>query len=179
MGQIYAWGDSRELRNTDTKKTPIWPFHDDSQHSCLQFRGTDGTFFGPDVSPNDRLYAFDPSVCRSIYLVFQRESEVKGIPTLRFVAPKEFFGAAKHFPQNSCYCLRKDVNDCDKDGLLELSHCLRQTGGAPVVLSWPYFMDADRRLRDDNMRLQGALPLTFDNYGTFLDIEPVCDWLCV
>ncbi|CAG2182968.1 unnamed protein product, partial [Oppiella nova] len=82
------------------------------------------------------------------------------------------FGAAKHFPQNSCYCLRKDVNDCDKDGLLELSHCLRQTGGAPVVLSWPYFMDADRRLRDDNMRLRGALPLTFDNYGTFLDIEP-------
>ncbi|CAG2174825.1 unnamed protein product, partial [Oppiella nova] len=82
------------------------------------------------------------------------------------------FGAAKHFPQNSCYCLRKDVNDCDKDGLLELSHCLRQTGGAPVALSWPYFMDADRRLRDDNMRLRGALPLTFDNYGTFLDIEP-------
>ncbi|CAG2174827.1 unnamed protein product, partial [Oppiella nova] len=132
LGQIYKWGDSRELRNTDTKQTPIWPFHDDSQHSCLQFRGTDGTFFGPDVSPNDRLYAFDPSVCRSLFLAFQRESEVKGIPTLRFVAPQEFFGAAKHFPQNSCYCLRKDVNDCDKDGLLELSHCLRQTGGAPV-----------------------------------------------
>ncbi|XP_054159977.1 uncharacterized protein LOC128958187 [Oppia nitens] len=170
LGQIYQWEDSRELRNGDKKKSPIWPYHDPNGE-CLQLRGTDGTFFGPDVSENDKLFAFDPSVCRSVAVIFQKESEVKGIPTLRFVAPNNFFGAAKYHKENSCYCLRKDVNDCNIEGVLELSHCMRQTAGGPLLLSWPYFLNGDESLKR-NIKLQPPKDVTFDNYGTFIDIEP-------
>ncbi len=40
---------------------PIWPKHNTS---CSQLKGTDGTMFQPSLSKSQRLYAFEPILCR-------------------------------------------------------------------------------------------------------------------
>ncbi len=43
-------------------RDPIWPKHNNTH--CSQLKGTDGTMFPPSLSKSQRLYAFEPQLCR-------------------------------------------------------------------------------------------------------------------
>lgn len=66
------------------------------------------------------------------------------------------------------------MRKCDINGALEISHCLRVSRGAPVQVSAPYFLYGDQYLRD-NIRLKAPKPLDLENYGSYLDIDPVLE----
>jgi hypothetical protein len=44
--------------------------------------------------------------------------------------------------------------------------------GAPVIMSAPYFHHGDQHIRD-SINLKPNKTLNDENYGTFLDVEPV------
>ena len=115
------------------------------------------------------LYQITP---RSMFFKYLEPSKVRGIKTLRYYTPKESFESPLQYRPNSCYCLKKNINECFTNGILKISHCLRVSRGAPVIISSPYFMGGDQHLRDD-IKLIAPKPLTFDNYATYIDVEPV------
>jgi len=63
--------------------------------------GTDGTFFNPRISRSDQLYLYNSDICRSIYLVYDKDSSVLDIPTLQFRVPPEVFQSPS---KKSCQC---------------------------------------------------------------------------
>lgn len=95
---------------------------------------------------------------------------MRGINTYRYVVPKEFFENPIKYPNNICYCTSDDIEKCKVDGLLDISQCDRRTFGAPIVMSAPYYYDGDEKLQN---KYKPKLALNNDNYGTYVDVEPV------
>ena len=108
-----------------------------------------------------------------MFFKYWKESEVQGINTLRFVVPKEYFQSPLINKDNECYCIENDLKDCDRNGLLEISRCWRRTYGAPIVMSEPYYNHGDEYLRTQFKTQLNHKTVDDDNYGTYIDVEPV------
>lgn len=181
-------GSSMDYPNVDNwndmKVLSVWPNNTEAKNRCNQIRGTDGSQFHPGVSRHKTLTLFSPLICTSIFIKFKEDTQVRGIPALRFISPPDNFAAPKKNPRNACYCTIKQssialnpdnmtppmsapINDsrCYLDGLLDLSLCQR---GAPIAASAPHFYNADPMLAH-------AAGLSPDRsiHETYLDIEPM------
>ena len=62
-----------------------------NEGECNDIKGTDGSSFPPDISPNATLYLFNRDLCRSIPLVKQEDVVSSGVPGFRFVPPDDIF----------------------------------------------------------------------------------------
>lgn len=110
---------------------------------CNEIRGSDGTAFPPNLDENSILSFYDPDFCRPIELDVQdRTQRVMhgGVGTLRFQPAHHVFGEVQEFPENKCYC---SSISCPLQGTLNISKC---RDGAPIVLSWPHFLNGDPEL---------------------------------
>ncbi|KAJ8871779.1 hypothetical protein PR048_028119 [Dryococelus australis] len=114
---------------------------------CNRVNGTDGIFFSPLRTPDDPLVAFSSDICsssvfpglfvsrypglvvlRSVTLKFERKSEFRGLPVLRYVNDPALLGDPEKYPDNKCYCVgRPDYRTCLKGGVLDLSPCAGKT----------------------------------------------------
>lgn len=72
FGKVSSWNSYRRL--------PFWP-----GSQCNVINGSDGTLFPPPISKNEPLYIFNPELCRTVNLVYDRASEVRSIKAFRFV----------------------------------------------------------------------------------------------
>ncbi|XP_061164515.1 cytoplasmic FMR1-interacting protein 2-like [Saccostrea echinata] len=156
-----SWENFNEIQLWNKEKTvPFW-----STRTCNMINGTDGTIFPPFEDKGKTLYIFSSDICRSIYTVYQKEVKLKGIDLLRFAVPPRVFLNHKLNPDNEGFCTRPDL--CLPSGLLNVSTC-RQ--GAPVIMSQPHFLAADKKLVQDQV-----IGLTPDpeQHGTVLDVEPL------
>ncbi|KAG9509290.1 Lysosome membrane protein 2 [Fragariocoptes setiger] len=72
FGRVSSWNSYKRL-----------PFY--SAPACNVINGSDGALFPPPISPKQTLSIFNNELCRSLSLMFQRESVVQGISALRFV----------------------------------------------------------------------------------------------
>ena len=68
--KIVEWNGKSEL--------PYW-----GNKHCNQINGTDGSQFPPFLRKDQKLHVFSVDLCRSIYLVHETDTEVKGIETQR------------------------------------------------------------------------------------------------
>lgn len=80
-------------------------------------------------------------------LEFQSETEIFGIPATHFAAAKVTFEAGD---VNKCYCVKhvdeetkEETIECLKNGAQNLSPCFK----APVIVTWPHFLEADEEYR--------------------------------
>lgn len=97
---------------------------------------------------------------------------MRDITTYRFVVPKEYFENPKDNKNNECYYY--DEGSRFTRGLLNIAFCDRRSLGAPIYMSEPFFIHADEKLRRQfKHELKPDLELNDENYGTFIDIEPV------
>jgi len=145
---------------------------------CHDIIGTDGLAFSPGVSKTDTLWLFNDQLCRSIWLTYERDHDISGIKTLRFVPPNEVFNFSN--PNNYCYC--PGVNECSKviegedkydlsgctmcrDGIISLEGCQ----GVPVIMSTPHFLDGDPQLVEN---IDGIDPVR-ELHQTYLHLEPL------
>ena len=71
---------------------------------CNQIHGTDGAQFPPFRSKKDRLPIFAPDLCRTLYVIYDRESEHKGIPVWRMKLDPAMFDPPSINEDNECYC---------------------------------------------------------------------------
>ncbi|KAM9450698.1 lysosome membrane protein 2-like isoform 2-T2 [Clarias gariepinus] len=125
--------------------------------------GTDGSAFHPFLTKEERLNVFSADLCRSIYMLFEKEVVVKGIPAYRYTPPRAVFASGKNNPENEGFCLEK--NTCLDDGVLDVSVCRK---GAPIIVSFPHFYLADQKYID---AIEGISPV-HEHHQTFLDLNP-------
>ncbi|KAF5894664.1 lysosome membrane protein 2-like, partial [Clarias magur] len=125
--------------------------------------GTDGSAFHPFLTKEERLNVFTADLCRSIYMKFEKEVDVKGIPAYRYTPPHAVLASGKNNPENEGFCLEK--NKCLDDGVLDVSVCRK---GAPVIVSFPHFYLADQKYVD---AVEGISPV-HEHHQTFLDLNP-------
>lgn len=125
--------------------------------------GSDGSAFHPLLDKNERLYIFTPDLCRSIYMEFEKDVEVKGIPAYRFTPPRSVLASKEENPANEGFCI--SPNECLGTGLLKVSPCRK---GAPVVASFPHFYLADKKF----VSAIGGMSPERTHHQTFLDLNP-------
>lgn len=109
-----------------------------------------------------------------MYLQYERDASVRGIPVYKFSVPDKFYKAPANEPDNACFCTSDEgmrSSLCTTDGVLDISTCKK---GAPIVLSSPHFFNGDARL------FQGVRGLKPEKrfHETFLEIEPVSMFIC-
>ncbi|XP_003782854.1 platelet glycoprotein 4-like [Otolemur garnettii] len=134
---------------------------------CDMINGTDGTSFPPFLEKTRVLYIFSADICRSIYVVFEADVNLKGIPVYRFVLPAKAFASPLQNPDNHCFCTEKIISkNCTSYGVLDLSKCKE---GKPVYISLPHFLHASP---DVSEPIEGLNP-NEEEHGTYLDVEPI------
>ncbi|XP_062868043.1 lysosome membrane protein 2 [Trichomycterus rosablanca] len=161
---VYFTGEDNYLDygRVDTwkgqKMTTFW-----GTDQSNMINGSDGSAFHPFLTKEERLNVFTPDLCRSIYMLFEKEVKVKGIPAYRFTPPRDVLASGKNNPENKGFCL--DKKKCLDDGVLNVAVCRK---GAPVVVSFPHFYLADKKYVD---ALEGISPV-HEQHQTYLDLNP-------
>lgn len=103
-----------------------------------EINGTDGTLFSPFLTRYNRLYLFNPELCRSLHLDYLRDRYVNGIRVYDFHLPENIFYNSTLNPENNGFC--DDEKGCLGNGVLDISSCFSFSG---VYLSKPHFLDAE------------------------------------
>lgn len=154
---IKKWGENKKLN--------IW-----NSEWANQINGTDGFGVPPLLHKDDKLYVFIDAVCRSLYLTYSHlDYDTK---RWKYTLTQDVLAAADEIPDNMGFC---PDGMCAKSGLLNVTKCAElQTGmGAPVFVSQPHFLNADKTLRE---AITGMKP---DNshHGTFLSLDPITGFI--
>lgn len=105
--------------------------------------GTDGNLFHPFVKKSDQPPFFFSQLCRSMSVVFQKETSTHGIDLYRFVHPRNIFGSPDQNPGNEGFCTPSGT--CTPSGLYNISVCRK---GSPFSISMPHFLYADQSVID-------------------------------
>ncbi|XP_047425758.1 lysosome membrane protein 2-like isoform X1 [Mugil cephalus] len=149
-GRIITWKGQSKL--------DLWR----SEYSN-SINGSDGSAFHPLLEKDERLYIFTPDLCRTIYMEFEKEVEVKGLPAYRFTPPHSVLASKEENPDNEGFCVTP--RECLGSGLLKVSPCRK---GAPVVASFPHFYLGDPKYvaAFDGLSPERA------HHQTYLDINP-------
>ncbi|ODM91070.1 Scavenger receptor class B member 1 [Orchesella cincta] len=153
FGIIKEW-DGREYLNFWKPNTP-----------CDKIKGTDGSIFGPFFNKERQIDVFSTDLCRSLTLAYGEDTEYLGVPGYRFTVPKWVLEDPRTNRDNMCYCLTEKEEDCPRAGAMSLEGC---RGGAPIMMSTPYFLDGDAGYLADS----GLPDPDREKHQTFLDIEP-------
>lgn len=149
-GQVETWKGQSQLT--------FW-----TSNQSNSINGSDGSAFHPLIDKNERIYIFTPDLCRSIYMEFEKDVEVKGIPAYRFTPPRSVLASKEENPANEGFCV--SPQECLGTGLLKVSPCRK---GAPVVASFPHFYLADDKYAN---AITGVSPERI-HHQTFLDLNP-------
>ncbi|KAL7836682.1 hypothetical protein AOLI_G00279660 [Acnodon oligacanthus] len=149
-GKIETWNGIRQMN--------WW-----SSNQSNMINGTDGSVFHTFLSRKELLYIFAADLCRSIHLAYVNDTEVKGIPAFRFAPPPDVLAAPDENPNNAGFCV--PAGDCLGKGVLKVSVCRE---GAPIVVSFPHFYQADRKYID---AIEGMNP-NKEEHETYLDLNP-------
>ncbi|XP_046870890.1 lysosome membrane protein 2-like [Hypomesus transpacificus] len=149
-GRVHSWrGES---------KLSFW-----TSEQSNSINGSDGSAFHPLLSKEERLYVFTSDLCRSIFMEFEKDVEVKGVPAYRFTPPRDVLASKEDNPANEGFCVTP--KECLGTGVLKVSVCRK---GAPVVASFPHFYLGDPKYAD---AIIGLSPKR-EHHQTFLDLNP-------
>eukprot|EP00057_Strongylocentrotus_purpuratus_P027008 XP_011681482.1 PREDICTED: lysosome membrane protein 2 isoform X2 [Strongylocentrotus purpuratus] len=161
---VYTGETDSKLTNTidnwqGMETLPYW-----TTPQANMINGTDGTYNHPFITKNDTIYVFSSDICRSIYAVFEEETNTRGVPTLRFSPPSYLFANYTIYPPNIGFCT-PDKAHCYPGGLLNISQC---QFGAPIFMSSPNFLYADQSVMDMVIGVHPDKEL----HETYFDLEP-------
>ncbi|TKR68359.1 hypothetical protein L596_024350 [Steinernema carpocapsae] len=161
FGKILTFNDEKTVPSS-TWSSPL----------ATAINGTDGSIFHPYIEKDETLEVFVASLCRSIYLVFEKEVEYEGILAYRFVLPAEVFNSS--LPENKIFCnnngksyFSEDKEECLPAGLLDISRC--EKGEPTIVYSLPNFLYADQKVKDG---VRGVNESDRERDQIVVDIEP-------
>ncbi|CAG7826290.1 unnamed protein product [Allacma fusca] len=139
FGKIVSFDGNKELNWWTNASRPS-----DEQY-CNRINGTDGSFFAPFVSKEEKLEVFSYELCRSIYGIFDHEADFNGIPAYVFATPDRILNISLSNPETDCFCTDPGhglANSCDAQGFMRMFSC---KAGMPVVLSLPHFINGDEK----------------------------------
>uniref|UniRef100_A0A7E4UZ45 Protein croquemort n=1 Tax=Panagrellus redivivus TaxID=6233 RepID=A0A7E4UZ45_PANRE len=100
LGKIYTWANRTELPED-------WYSTDE----CRAIKGSDSGSFEPSgIEKTDRLDVFLSFFCRSLYLEYSRETDVKGVPVYEFTSPRSVFDTTLDENRGMRYVNSEQVN---------------------------------------------------------------------
>ncbi|XP_070552262.1 platelet glycoprotein 4-like [Ptychodera flava] len=105
--------------------------------------GTDGSLAPPFFDPSQPAYIYSSDICRSVYGLYEKDVDIKGISVKRYTSPKKLLADNITNPDNAGFCT-PNHDYCLPGGLLNASNCQK---GAPVVYSLPHFLYADEHVQ--------------------------------
>lgn len=126
-------------------------------------KGSDGSAFHPYLTREERLHVFTPDLCRSIYMEFEKDVEVKGIPAYRFTPPRSVLASVEENPDNEGFC--SPPGKCLGSGVLQVAVCKKDV---PVVVSFPHFYLGDAEYYG---AIEGLSPVR-EHHQTYVDLNP-------
>lgn len=133
---------------------------------CDKVKGSDGSLYPPFFTKERKVDVFSSDLCRSLSFEYLEDIEFEKVKAYRFVVPKWTLEDPRINKENQCYCnTLPNLEACPKAGAISLEKC---RGGAPIMMSTPYFMDADKGYLEDS----GLPEPVREKHLTFLDIEP-------
>jgi len=135
LAEVKEWKEPKE--NAFDDNIGIW----EEGSQCDKARGSDGFVFPKNVQKNSKQQVFNRNFCRSLSFTYQEDvTDKNGIDGYRFVAGSENYNTAEETPENSCF------DGAGYSGLYNVSECQY---GAPILISWPHFFQADPVLLND------------------------------
>lgn len=111
---------------------------------CNQYVGTDSTIFPPFMSRDEGIWAYEPSICRSLGMSYKEPAKYNDLPMLRYELNLDDAGNNKE-----CFC--RAPGECPYKGTFDLFKCV----GSPMIASQPHFYDSDQWLLS---RIDGLSP---------------------
>uniref|UniRef100_A0A3B3BGY3 Lysosome membrane protein 2-like n=1 Tax=Oryzias melastigma TaxID=30732 RepID=A0A3B3BGY3_ORYME len=117
-----------------------------------RIEGSDGSSFHPFLTKDERLYIFTPDLCRTIYMDFEKEVEVKGIPAYRFTPPRSVFASKEENADNKGFCVSE--KECLGTGVLKVSPCRK--GNILVLMTLPIIMPFTFFLKTPSLSTSGT-----------------------
>lgn len=148
IGRVVAFNDDEEMS--------VW-----DEDECNQYVGTDSTIFPPFMNPADGIWAYEPSVCRSLGGTYKEPSKYMGVPTFRYEVD---LAEEKNSPQ--CFC-RDPPDECPPKGTFDLFKCV----GSPMFGSLPHFYLSDPALLE---KIESGLSPDKEKHGIYMHFELVC-----
>ncbi|CAL8137069.1 unnamed protein product [Orchesella dallaii] len=135
---------------------------------CNMINGSDGSLFPPFVTRDRILPIFSPDLCRSLYLTYEGDTEILGLPGYRFTLPEILLQDPRLNKDNECFCTNRggdEFQNCPKAGAYQVESCKK---GVPLVVSLPHFLDGDNEFREQ----VGGLNPVRENHETVITLEP-------
>lgn len=151
--EIVAWNGSETLH--------YWKGYE--AEYCNMINGTDGSQYPPRMTRDTIVRLYTSELCRSLYLTYDKDVYIHGIPAYRYVPPREVLEDPEVNHDNLCYCV-PDRAHCLGAGMLNLQPCL----GLPLVLSTPHFYNGDEVELE---KIVGLNPSKAE-HETTIDVEP-------
>lgn len=77
------------------------------------------------MNPDRKLEMFSADLCRTLRLLYEKQSSVKGIQTYRFTVDPEILEDPVFNRDNMCYCTQpgNKFENCPKTGAYQLNAC--------------------------------------------------------
>lgn len=137
---------------------------------CGQMNGSDSTVYPP-IDNNeipDKLYTFEPDICRSMYVNFVGKSTLFDMSAYYYEMSRMPFASKSAEPNNKCFCRKNwsaNHDGCLMMGLLNLMPCQ----GAPAIASLPHFYLASEEILE---YFAAGLKPDKDKHTSYVYIEP-------
>lgn len=148
IGHVVAFNEEEEMSAWDGDE-------------CNQYVGTDSTIFPPYLNKKDGIWAYEPSICRSLGASYREPSKYMGVPTSRFE-----LDIGEDINNKECFC-RNPPDGCPKKGTFDLFRCV----GSPLFGSLPHFYLADPELVNN---FASGLNPNKEEHGIYIHFETVC-----
>ncbi|KAF8359424.1 scav-2 [Pristionchus pacificus] len=165
---IRERGDLVSFEGMDRLRKSWW-----SNEEARVLKGNEGSLFHPFVKRDETLWTFSNQLCRALPLVYEKDTEVLGIPTYRFrVTPTAF-----DYDDNPGYCHATDKvfypqqngseRHCYPHGIMQVAKC--RPNEPPAVLSMPNFHLAPEEVRQS---VEGLNATDEERDSIIVDVEP-------
>nr|APG32553.1 sensory neuron membrane protein [Conogethes punctiferalis] len=138
---------------------------------CGMLNGSDASIFPPIQGSNapDKLYTFEPEVCRSLYASLVGKSSLFNMSAYYYEISREALASKSAVPSNKCFCKKNwsaNHDGCLLMGVLNLMPCQ----DAPAIASLPHFYLASEELLE---YFDGGISPDKEKHNTYVYLEPV------
>lgn len=105
------------------------------------------------------IWAYEPSICRSLGATYRSKTKYNGIPVVRFE-----MDMGEKVNEKQCFC--RSENECPPKGTVDLFKC----SGMPIIASLPHFYKAEQLLEGIESGLnpnkeQHGIEMLFETVG--------------
>ncbi|XP_073967604.1 sensory neuron membrane protein 2-like [Choristoneura fumiferana] len=137
---------------------------------CGQLNGTDSSIFPPvGDKPLERLYTFEPDICRSLYASLVGKANIFNISSYYYEISEDALASKSANKDNKCYC-KKDWSashdGCLLMGVINLEPCQ----GAPAIASLPHFYLGSEELLG---YFAGGISPEKEKHNTYVYLDPI------